>query len=108
METIYKNPAFEEECEWRLVYTPIIIIEGQMPQETLKVEGELSSIRFRIVANSAIMPYFTYPLSDLGKHRFEIFLGPKNLTPDINFIKMYCINNGISSYLVYQSKASYR
>lgn len=56
----YKNPAFHEENETRIIHTPFILTNGELGK--LTINGALSDIQHR-VTNRNITTYFEYDFS---------------------------------------------
>jgi hypothetical protein len=97
----FKNPAFAEEREWRLISHVIRQYKQQKPSNDLK-EMEFRPLVDRLV------PFRRIPLEQVGKAPVtEIVLGPKNVTPE-EIIHALLEKNGFSDVTVKRSKASYR
>jgi len=89
----FKNPAFREEREWRLV--SIVT-----PQELLQMD-------FRAMPDR-VVPYKEILLGDLARGAIaEVILGPKNITPD-RVVRAAMARYGWGAVEVKRSEASYR
>lgn len=102
----FKNPAFKEEDEWRISYSPMIhSIQGR---HGLEVTGMLSEMRFR-TSRYGVLPYFEIPFDkpDREDAIVEVVIGPKN--PSIEgLVEMLLLSLGYHSASVRRSSASYR
>jgi hypothetical protein len=87
----FKNPAFAEEAEWRIVLEPQVGGAAAGIDPSFCGHGT-SDVRFRVSGNR-IVPYFAFPFSvDTVK---EIILGPKNLArDDLHALKFFLASNG--------------
>jgi Protein of unknown function (DUF2971) len=104
--TFYKNDAFREEAEMRLVYTPLLLTNEKNEHKTWGNELEVHQ---RCVAND-IYTYFEYeplPKESTTPLVNDIRLGPtcKLSLFDLNF---FLSLNGYGSVRIYRSSASYR
>jgi hypothetical protein len=88
-----KNPAFDEEREWRLI--------------SYLTQGGKDECKFRS-SSDRIIPYreFEIPKKDIGPID-EVILGPKNLTP-VSVIEAFLKQHGFEGIKVIRSKATYR
>jgi hypothetical protein len=102
----FKNPAFREEDEWRICYSPIITSHSD--RRDLEIEGMLSELRFR-ASRYGVVPYFQMPFGHNGREDAiaEIVIGPKNLSND-NLLRMLLLSLGYRNAAVCRSSASYR
>ena len=79
MACVTKDPFWKEEKEWRLLYTPIPImesIEKTLPNETFNnIDFGISKIKTRQKSNLTI-PYCEFPIID--NLITEIIIGPEN------------------------------
>lgn len=103
---IFKNPAFFEEQEWRIIHTPLIF--GNKEDNTTQVIGGISDCKYMAKSND-IVPYF---LLSFAKQKdvmpiSEIILGPKNHI-DMYKIHTFLGMNNFKNVSVKYSKASYR
>lgn len=102
----FKNPAFREEDEWRVCYSPLISTH----QETrdLEIVGMLRELRFR-ASRYGVLPYFQMSFGDNAREDAiaEIVVGPKNLSND-NLLKMLLLSLDYRNASVRRSSASYR
>jgi len=91
----FKNDAFQEELEWRLL-SLIICIDETLPNCDFQAKG------------NKITPFRTLELDPLGCPAItHVILGPKNITPE-NVIKQFLNTNGFVEVKVNRAKASYR
>lgn len=88
-----KNPAFVEECEWRL----------------LSIRGKSATERCEFRASgSKILPYRSYPLFQENKSAIrEVVLGPKNES-SVGDVMQMLAQLGFDEANVRRSEASYR
>jgi len=102
----FKNPAFREENEWRICYSPIIT--QHLDRRALEIEGMLRELRFR-ASRYGVLPYFQMPFGDNAREDAiaEIVVGPKNPSND-NLLKMLLLSLGYRNASVRRSSASYR
>lgn len=89
----FKNPAFSEEKEWRLMWPSPRVMAG--------------AYKYRS-AGSRIIPYREYSF-DMVKEQplVEIILGPKNTSDEID-IERLLLANGFENVVVKRSAATYR
>lgn len=94
----FKNPAFREEAEWRIIYMPMLGRGG----------NKISEPNFRI-SGSKLIPYFEYVLSGRAPNDIfaEIMLGPKCETSP-NDLSIFLAQHGLRDLPILRSKASYR
>jgi hypothetical protein len=95
----FKNPAFQEEREWRLtsLVTPKESTGGM----------DMHRMDFRSLTDR-IIPYRAIALEQLNsKSILEIVLGPKNITPE-HVVEAALIRHGWKDVTVRRSSASYR
>ncbi len=97
LATIYKNSAFAEEKEWRLLHTPYFEYPIASPL-TMR----------QIVMDDRIKTFFEYSLSSVEENfLIEIWLGPKCQISDFD-LKMFLNFNGYRDIKIYKSEATYR
>ncbi|WP_313387289.1 DUF2971 domain-containing protein [Rhodospirillum rubrum] len=98
--TSFKNNAFSEEKEWRIIHRPVRLLEG-------KFEGNIADIQYRASAKSVI-PYIPFSFN-LRKTPpiLEIILGPKN-DSEYLIMKDFLNKSGFTGVKIKKSKASYR
>lgn len=93
-----KNPAFEEEKEWRLLSH---VIRGE------KDGGQISKMDFRASSDS-ILPFWRLPFQTLTHPTIEqVVIGPRNPTP-IEVVQALLTKSGFEGVTVCKSRASYR
>lgn len=95
----YKNPAFREEREWRIL-SYLLSSELTMDAETFK------KVEFR-AAHDRIIPMRRIPLTDEAVVINKVILGPRNITP-ANLIVAALSKSGFRNVTVEKSEASYR
>lgn len=98
---VCKNPAFSEEKEWRIVYTPPI-----------DIRKKISTLKFRETRNNLI-PYFSLEFGELNDQCpiAEIVLGPKNdAKNNKDILSLFLERNGYATddITIRFSHASYR
>lgn len=103
---VFKNPAFFEEREWRIIHTPLIM--GSHKDGTTQVIGAISECKFRVTIND-IAPYF---LLSFTKRKAispiaEIILGPKNQM-EMYKIRTFLSMNDLRNITIKFSESSYR
>ena len=103
---IFKNPAFFEEREWRIIHTPLII--GSNQDDTTQIIGAISDCKFRVTSND-IAPYFLLSFSEQKATSpiTEIILGPKNKMVS-NKLRTFLSMNNLKNVSIKLSNASYR
>jgi hypothetical protein len=83
IEPIFKNPAFKEEKEWRLIYFPKSSLMDSWREPSsiyLSDENDKEKLKFRILPDDVVQ-YFTFPeLESLNSMIKGVFLGPLNRT----------------------------
>ncbi len=104
LSTFMKNPAFEEEKEWRAIHTPMILTnesnENHIINSGLKVKQ-------RVYKND-IYTYFEKNMPHIKNETItEIWLGPNCRLSYFDLSLFFSINN-YGNIAVYRSSASYR
>lgn len=102
----FKNPAFQEEDEWRLTYSPLITTHRV--KKDIQIIGMLSDLRFR-PSRYGVLSYFEMPFAPVDRRSAiaELIVGPKNRSQDDTLTTMFrCL--GYTDAEVKRSKASYR
>ena len=102
----FKNPAFREEDEWRVCYSPLITTH--LEKRDLKIDGMLRELRFR-TSRYGVLPYFHMPFGENAREDAiaEIVVGPKNVSNN-NLLMMLLLSLGYRKASVRRSSASYR
>jgi hypothetical protein len=102
---IFKNPAFSEEKEVRIIHTPTIM--GNQEGGT-NILGNVSDIKYRVSKNR-LTPYFELAFSDTTKMSplDEIIVGPKAEISSYE-LEMFLSINGFGKTKYKRSSASYR
>lgn len=98
---MFKNPAYREESEWRVIYSPTV---SQGADQKLQVFGKCSEMFFR-GTKYGVFPYFKLPF--MLPAIKEVILGPKNRTP-LEIVKLCLLKHGHTGAVVKKSRASYR
>lgn len=101
--TIFKNPAFAQEKEWRLVHTPMLM-QREGGGHAIQIMGSDYALKQR-VCNGEIRSYFELPLPD--NFLKEIWLGPKCRVRDLD-LTLLLSNTRHFETPVKRSTASYR
>jgi Protein of unknown function (DUF2971) len=114
-----KNPAFDEEQEWRLIYSASTPRKRKY-DEKLSAPPPISSMKF-VARGGQLVPHFEYghlfdpKLDDHRRRRSaalkHIVLGPRNRSPENKFsIRLLLEENGFDpdQIEITRSKASYR
>lgn len=103
---VFKNPAFFEEREWRIIHTPLIL--GSNKDDTTQTMGAISDCKFRVTTND-IAPYFLLSFSEEKPIPpiSEIILGPKNRMAMYK-IRTFLSMNNLRNIPIKFSGASYR
>lgn len=103
---IFKNPAFFEEREWRIIHTPLIL--GSNIDDTTQIIGAVSDCKFRVKSND-IAPYFfiSFAKQKSISPIAEIIIGPKNQM-EMYKIRTFLSMHNLKNISIKNSKASYR
>lgn len=99
----YKNPAFHQEQEWRLIHTPMLMGREGGGHAT-DIMGSDLELKQRVV-NGEIRSYFEFPLQ--GDFLAEIWLGPKCRVSELD-LTLLLSKTGHVKTPIRRSKASYR
>ncbi|MDH0729213.1 DUF2971 domain-containing protein [Pseudomonas sichuanensis] len=106
LSTFYKNGAFQEEKEWRIIHIPLIW--GFLNTNQTTVQSAVSELKHRASGNK-LVSYFEYDLSslvsDFGVRK--IVLGPKCEISNYD-LELFLTINGYEKTEVVRSLASYR
>lgn len=104
---ILKNPAFQEEREWRSV-TIVIPHNSLSPDAEGKAGWFLNHMEFRALPDR-IVPHKEFPLdrSDGSSTICEVKIGPRNVTP-VRVVEAALLHHGWKGVKVTKSTASYR
>jgi hypothetical protein len=98
----FKNPAFREENEWRLIS---LVTHGSKQSDDLT--WELSRMDFRALKDR-IVPYRSINLERLDEAPIvDVVLGPRNITPE-RVVEASLMRHGWGIVPVRRSSASYR
>lgn len=105
MAPLFKNPAFQEEQEVRIIHIPMIMGDKE---DNLILDGSVSPLRFRAVGDR-LTSYFELPLSTQEgiEPIVEVITGPKSRA-NHSEIRNMLSHNGYRNVSVVRSKASYR
>jgi len=96
----FKNPAFREEREWRIVHSPMRLGECDF-------EGAVADVRYR-ASEGNVVGYFPFSFANVGSPVIkEVVLGPKNESAWWA-VKGALKANGFANADVRKSSASYR
>ncbi|MCG9026741.1 DUF2971 domain-containing protein [Laribacter hongkongensis] len=98
----FKNDAFCEEREYRIVYNPALVKHGKCIDQ-----DKISEIKFR-KSNSRLVSYYEYDIfSDNHDHIKEIWFGPKCEIDEAD-LRLLLEHNGLSNVEIKRSAATYR
>ncbi|CAI0902617.1 Protein of uncharacterised function (DUF2971) [Serratia quinivorans] len=102
LEFTIKNPAFSEEREKRIIYTPV-----KIPKELklMKRHSSMSEVKFR-TAGPYLVSYYAWKFSK-EKCIHEIVLGPKNKFSNFD-LEIFLEANDLTHIKVTKSAATYR
>ncbi|MGE4521925.1 MAG: DUF2971 domain-containing protein [Acetobacter sp.] len=110
IEPLFKNPAFREEKEWRIIRFPksSLMNTWKAPSDVrLSDETEVTTLRFRTTLDD-IVPYFVFPEDNtLGRMIKGITLGPLNRMRD-HPLALFLSKSGLSDYVIRRSSATLR
>lgn len=106
LATIYKNSAFREECEWRIIHTPIIT--GNINSNITSVNAGISELKHR-VSNDKLISYFEYDFAELISKGIitDLILGPKCVVKSYD-LELFLTTRGLERLNITQSSATYR
>ena len=102
---IFKNPAFQEEQEARIIHTPLIASDANNSNHIM---GGVSDIHYRVSQNK-LTPYFELGFSPTKSQQAieEIIIGPKTAISDYE-MGMFLSIHGLGHTKYHWSQASYR
>ena len=102
---VFKNPAFQEESEWRIIHTPLISRDSD---HNIKLHSECSEVGYR-VSNERLVTHFSLPFHSSPECApvKEIVMGPRN-SCDISSLELLLNDNGFKNVTIRKSVASYR
>jgi len=105
LATIFKNQAFKEECEWRIIHTPQIWGNTATNKTTTTAISELC----HRASNEKLISYFEYDLSDLISQNIitDLILGPKCAIEEYD-LELFLTTSGLERLKFTRSSASYR
>ncbi|MDU9401847.1 DUF2971 domain-containing protein [Pseudomonas sp. zfem004] len=106
LTTTYKNSAFREESEWRIIHTPMIMAYQNTSKHAF--HSGISDIKHR-TSNGKIITYFEYDFSSLIKDKIitEIILGPKCAIQNYD-LNLFLAMNELEYIQIRRSSATYR
>ncbi len=108
---VFKNPAFQEEREWRIVHTPLLnsYIPPLAPDKK-RILSAISECFFRYTSTT-ITPYFTLSIKDereKAPHPInEVIIGPKSMITEAH-LRLFLERNEFYGVQIKRSTASYR
>ena len=105
LSLVFKNPSFSEEMEWRIIHTPLVLLDKQ---NNVELHGNISDINIRPNGVSLIS-YFKLSLRDIFDTELlpEIYLGPKCKIDEYD-LSIFLSKSGLNHSRVKKSKATYR
>jgi len=106
LAAVFKNPAFEEEREWRIVHTPTITSDRDTNK--VNVKNGISDMHHR-VSNGRLITYFEYGLTTTTCEQpiAELVLGPKCAISEHD-LKTFLSACGYQRVSYRKSSATYR
>ncbi|MCX7111039.1 MAG: DUF2971 domain-containing protein [Proteobacteria bacterium] len=106
LSTAFKNEAFHEECEWRMIHTPMIM-EAYETNKTTIYSG-ISQARHR-VSSDRLITYFEFDFSNLIESGIvcDLILGPKCKMTEYD-LEIFLSLNGFEKLKFRRSVATYR
>lgn len=107
LSTIYKNKAFREENEWRIIHTPLIMLYTAKDKGGPFHSG-ISEAKHRI-SNEKLITYFEYDFSHQAANNIitEVILGPRCAIQEFD-LKLFLSINNLGHIQPRRSTASYR
>lgn len=111
IEPLFKNPAFREENEWRIIYFPDTVVKSKWKNNEYEIDfahrGDIDDLKFRFREDS-IIPYYLFP-KELGANSAikRIILGPL-CNVDRMSLALFLNSYGISSFSVGRSLSTLR
>lgn len=105
--SLFKNEAFYEEQEWRIIHRPFIT--GNHEITSSRVNQSISEPRYRISNGKRLVTYFEYDFWGAKPEDIfsEIILGPRSEVSDYD-LSILLGENGLDLIPIKRSKASYR
>ncbi len=102
----FKNPAFHEESEWRMIHSPMVM--GNIKTNATTIYNSISDVQHRI-AGDRLTTYFEYDFSPLMEKGgiAEVVLGPKCQFSNFD-LDVFLTVNGFKNVKYRRSTASYR
>jgi hypothetical protein len=106
LSTVFKNEAFHEEHEWRIIHTPMIM--GDIKTNETTIHTGISDPKHR-VSNNKLITYFEYNFSSLVGSGIicDLVLGPKCEISNYD-LDIFLPINGLEKLKYRRSAASYR
>lgn len=107
LSCIFKNAAFKEEVEWRIIHTPLI--PGDGTTGNTDIIGGVSDLKFRS-ASGRLVPYFELSFAKRKGDQspiVHIVLGPKNESNHAD-VTLFLSLNGLQVVKISRSAATYR
>lgn len=92
----FKDKAFADENEYRLIYDPII-----HPEENKKLECTFSMSKYGLCS------HYHFPIEKEKNTILEVWVGPKNLTLQ-NILEQFLQANGYKNVKIHKSSITYR
>ncbi|MBN9373030.1 MULTISPECIES: DUF2971 domain-containing protein [unclassified Hydrogenophaga] len=101
---LFKNPAFHEEKEFRVVHTPMLLVDEKNSHHTLGTNYPIG----QRVSRNQIVTHFEFPLPEnLSGVVREVWIGPRSRLSRQD-IELTLAINGFGSVAVHHSSATYR
>lgn len=102
---LFKNPAFREEMEWRIIHTPLILGDKE---GSITLVGNISELKFR-TSLGKLYSHFDLPMSKIVGEPpiLEVVTGPK-CEVGHGDLKIFLSIRGHKNLRLIASSASYR
>jgi hypothetical protein len=105
--SLFKNEAFYEEQEWRIIHRPFITGSHQITSS--RIHQSISKPRYRVSNGNRLVTYFEYDFFDAKPEDIfsEIILGPRSEVADYD-LSILLGECGLDVIPIRRSRASYR
>jgi hypothetical protein len=105
---IFKNQAFQEEKETRIIYTPKIATIVNKDSSEINIAGAIPGLSFTLKGND-VSSYFKFNIMKIFSSTLipKIYLGPKN-EMEIDDLSLFLSSMGLKNTKIEYSKATYR
>lgn len=104
LSPLFKNPAFREEQEWRLIHTPQLLTDKNNDHHLVGTQYKIG----QRVSNDQIITHFEFLMGEDPRPLVrEVWLGPRSKVSESD-VKLFFGLNGLGDVKVFQSSATYR